>query len=98
MVELVGSSPVRVREVYLPLISSEATGPMVKDLTLEVTRKILPARSSSVFIKDQERGDVKRLKSFAKDGVSDPQFKLSSFADSYYVSGDTIKVYESWYA
>lgn len=97
VVELVGSTSVRVREVYLPMISSEATGPMAEDRKLKVTREILPAADHSVFIKDQERGDVKRLKSFYQDG-SKPQFKLSDFADAYYVSGDEIEVYESWYA
>lgn len=97
VVELVGTSSVRVREVYLPLISSEATGPMAEDRTLQVVREILPAADHSVFIKDQQRGDVKRLKSYNQDG-SCPQFKLTSYADAYFVSGDTIKVYESWYA
>lgn len=98
VVELVGTGSVRVREVYLPLIESTATGPMAEDRKLKVVREILPAADHSVFIKDQERGDVKRLKSWAKDGVSNPQFKLSDFCDAYHVSGDEIKVYESWYA
>jgi ABC-type microcin C transport system duplicated ATPase subunit YejF len=97
-VGLVGESSVRVREVYLPLIESTATGPMAEDRVLQVSREILPAADRSVFIKDQEKGDVKRLKSHAADGKSNPQFKLTSYCDAYYVGTDTIKVYESWYA
>jgi hypothetical protein len=98
VVGLVGESSVRVREVYLPLIESTATGPMAEDRVLQVSREILPAADRSVFIKDQEKGDVKRLKSHAADGKSNPQFKLTSYCDAYYVGTDTIKVYESWYA
>ena len=59
---------------------------------------LLPSSNFSVFIKDQEKGDIKRLKSYAADGKSNPQFNLSSYANAYYCGGDSIKVYESWYA
>lgn len=98
VIALVGESSVRVREVYLNCIESSAVSSMSEDRVLEVSREILPAADRSVFIKDQEKGDVKRLKSYAADGKSNPQFKLSSFCDAYYVGSDTIKVYESWYA
>lgn len=97
VVSLVGSSSVRVRQVHLPIISSEAVSGMSENRVVKVIRDLLPPCSSSVFIKDQARGDVKRLKSYAADGKSDPQFRLSSFCDAYYVAGDTLKVYESWY-
>lgn len=98
VVELVGSSSVRVREVHLRIIESDATGPMAENRVLEIPDELLPPVQNSVFIKDQERGDVKRLKSYADDGVSNPQFKLASYANAYHCTGDTIKVYESWYA
>jgi len=98
VIALVGESSVRVREVYLNCLESTAVSSMSEDRVLEVSREILPAAPSSVFIKDQEKGDVKRLKSYASDGKSNPQFKLSSFCDAYYVGGDKITVYESWYA
>lgn len=97
VVALVGESSVRVREVYLPIISAEGVSWASEDRVLKVVREILPAAESSVFIKDQEKGDVKRLKSYNADGKH-PQFKLSSFCDAYIVETDTIKVYESWYA
>lgn len=98
VVELVGKESVRVREVCLPIASSEATGPDAEDRVYTITRELHQPCSSSVFIKDQECGDVKRLKSYADDGISNPLFKLSSFANAYFCSGDSIKVYESWYA
>ena len=68
------------------------------DRTYKLTNELLPPAHHSVFIKDQENGDLKRLKSYAADGKSNPQFYLSSFADAYYCEGDTITKYESWYA
>lgn len=98
VVELVGSMSVRVREVCPPVVNREAVSGMSEDITIRNTNEMLPATSSSVFIKDQERGDLKRLKSFAADGVSNPQFNLTSFADAWKVEADEVTVYESWYA
>ena len=98
VVELVGASSVRVREVYPEIVSAKVVSSMSEDRTVKVSREMLPAALRSVFIKDQERGDLKRLKSYAADGVSNPQFNLSSFADAYYCTpGTDLTVYESWY-
>lgn len=96
VVELVGELSVRVREVYPRMIEEDAVSPMSADRTYKITRDILPPAPHSVFIKDQERGDIKRLKSYAKDG-SDIQFNLSSFANAYICRNSTKKCYESWY-
>lgn len=98
VVALAGTQSVRVREVYLPMIKSEATCSMAADETFQVVHEILPPVDSSCFIKDQEHGDLKRLKSYNADGISDPQFALSSFADAHLVTEDTITEYHSWYA
>ena len=98
VVELVGQASVRVREVCPPVVKREAVSGMSEDITIRNTNEMLPATSSSVFIKDQEKGDLKRLKSFAADGVSNPQFNLTSFADAWKVEADEMTVYESWYA
>ena len=98
VVALVGESCVRVREVYLPLIESSPVSSMSEDRLFSVSRDLLPPVRYSVFIKDQEKGDLKHLKSFAADGRSFPQFRLSSFCNAHYCAGDTVKVYESWYA
>ena len=98
VIELVGASSVRVREVCPLVTNREAVSGMSEDLTIKNTTEMLPATKSSIFIKDQEHGDLKRLKSYAADGVSNPQFTISSYADAYKVEGDELTVYESWYA
>lgn len=98
VVELVGALSVRVRQVYPERIKEEPTCGMAADRTYKLTRDLLPVADHSVFIKDQERGDIKRLKSYAADGISNPCFNLSSFAMAHLCNSDEITVYESWYA
>lgn len=98
VIELVGALSVRVREVYPERIKEEPTCGMAADRTYRLTRDLLPASDHSVFIKDQERGDIKRLKSYAADGISNPCFNLSSFASAHLCTGEELTVYESWYA
>lgn len=95
VVELVGSSSVRVREVCLPIVESEAVSSMSENRVYQIVRDLLPACSSSVFIEDQERGDIKRLTEGYSEGSV--KFKLASFASAYLCKADTIKTYESWY-
>lgn len=97
VIDLVGESSVRVVEVFPEVVDEKAVSSMSSDCTYKNTRELLPRRSSSVFIKDQDKGDLKRLKSWNKDG-SRPQFYLTSYANAHKVEGDTIKLYESWYA
>ena len=96
VVELVGELSVRVREVYPRMIGEDAVSPMSADRIYKITRDILPPAPHSIFIEDQERGDIKRLKSYDKDGKH-PQFKLSSFANAYLCENETETTYESWY-
>ena len=98
VVALVGESSVRVREVNPPMIDEKAVSSMSSDRTYKTKGlPILPA-VSSVFIKDNEKGDLKRLKSYAADGKSRPQFTLDTFANAYYCETEFTKQYESWYA
>ncbi len=98
VIALVGATSVRVREVYPRMIQEEAISSMSADRTYNLdTSEILPPAPRSSFINDQENGDLKRLKSWAADGVSNPQFYLSSFCDAHYCTGKTEKQYESWY-
>lgn len=97
VIEVVGTCSVRVREVYPQIVKSSAVSSMSEDRVYNITRDILPAADRSVFINDQERGDLKKLKSYAADGVSNPCFKLSSYADAHLVPLGEKKVYESWY-
>lgn len=102
VIALVGELSVRVREVSLPMVDERPTGPMAADRTYKVVRDLLPAAPSSVFIKDQERGDLKRVKpGYYKDpeeANANCYIVLDSFANAYKCSGNTITEYESWYA
>ena len=94
VVALVGEQSVRVREVYPERISSRADGPMAETSVYKLDRsKMLPAATSSVFINDQERGDIKRIQMWGDT----PSFRLSSFANAYLCKGDTDTAYDSWY-
>ena len=98
VIALVGASSVRIRQVDPPLIAEDAVSGMSADRTYRLyTSKILPPSSHTVFINDQEKGDLKRLRSYAADGVSNPQIYMTSYADARYCGSETIKCYESWY-
>ena len=97
MVELVGSSSVRVREVHPAMISESPTCSMAADRTYSITKDMQSYPEHSIFISDQEHGDLKRLKSYAADGVSNPEIKIRDYISAYLETGDTITTYESWY-
>jgi hypothetical protein len=94
VVELIGETSVRVREVFPEMTEEKAVSGLSADRKYKNTRELLPAKESSVFIKDQVKGDIKRLKSYRQDGT-EPQFRLDSFANAYLYHGETC--YESWY-
>ena len=100
VIALVGEASVRVREVNPVCEHAKAVCWAAEDRVFGTNTNgtLLPPAKSSVFIKDQEKGDLKRLKSYAADGKSNPLFSISTFANAYLCSGDTQKVYESWYA
>lgn len=95
VVELVGKKSVRVREVLPEMVSETPTCGMAADRSYKLTNELLPAKEYSTFIKDQEKGDLKRLKSYHKDSRNNPQFDVSSFCNAYKYSGE--ELYESWY-
>lgn len=102
VIALVGETSVRVREVHLPMIDEDVISSMSSDRTYRLTSEILPPASHASFIKDQENGDIKRIKpGYDKDPLLAVQhcfFNVSSFATAHKCNGETIKVYESWYA
>ena len=77
VVKLCGEQSVRVREVVPKIKLREAESPMSATTTYEITREIL-SPTKRVFIKNTEEGDLKKLKSYANDGVSDPVFAIGS--------------------
>lgn len=96
VIALVGETSVRIREVNPPIIEEEATGPMAADRVYKLDKtKILEPSHYSVFIKDQENGDLKRVKEgYYRDGK--PIIDISGhLADLE--TGETTKTYESWY-
>lgn len=97
VVELVGATMVRVREVVLPMEHEDPTCSMAADRYYKVEKGVMyPATHRSVFIKDNEKGDLKKIRCYStnSDNVC---FTLSSFANAYKETSDMIKVYESWY-
>lgn len=101
VVALVGETSVRVREVNPPMIEEEAISGMSVDRTYKITSELLPPAPHSVFINDQEKGDLKRL---TPGYYADPEeakkhciFKLASYASAHKCNGETVKAYESWY-
>ena len=92
VVKLCGAESVRVREVALPIVTETRTwGSSSK--TCRIVNDICPTTRFSVFIKDQDAGDQKRIR-IGYDGK--PCFKLRSFADATLVRGDTVEAYDSW--
>lgn len=92
IVEVVGASSVRVREVYPRMTQDSPVSGMSSNRRYEIPAELLPPRSSSVFVKDQDRGDLKRL---TGDGPEDVRFKLSNYANAHPYRGQ--EIYESWY-
>lgn len=101
VIALVGETSVRVRQVYPELVKEDGISPMSSDRTYKMTNELLPPAPSSIFIEDQENGDLKRLKpGYYKDpeeANKNCHFKLRDFASAYKCNGETVKVYESWY-
>lgn len=102
VIALVGETSVRVRQVYPTMTDESAVSPMSADRTYKLTNELLPAAPSSIFIEDQENGDLKRIKpGYYKDPNEANKncfFHLSSFANAYKCNGDSVTLYESWYA
>ena len=94
VVALCGESSVRVREVNPKVVNEDAQCPMSAYYTYEITNEILPS-ASSVFIKDKEKGDIKRLN--GKEGET-PYFKLDSYAWARKIETGLYRAYVSWYA
>ena len=96
VIALVGETSVRVREVNPPRIKEAPTCSMAADRTYKLDRNtILDPAPYSVFIKDQENGDLKRLTDRYSNRVHFIIGKSEEIADLE--TEDTTTVYESWY-
>lgn len=101
VIALVGEKSVRVREVNLPIVRRDPVSGVAEDRVYKITGEILPPSPHSVFIKDQEKGDLKRIKpgyfQDEEEAKNNCYFDISSYASAYKCNGETKKVYESWY-
>ena len=101
VIALVGEKSVRVREVNPPIVRRDPVSGMAEDRVYKITGEILPPSPHSVFIKDQEKGDLKRIKpgdfQDEEEAKNNCYFDISSYASAYKCNGETKKVYESWY-
>ena len=96
VIELRGSSSALVRQVYLEIESEDATGPMAADRSYKIPDKLLPPARSSVFIADQEHGDLRRIKtSYSGEPCFNVGLPGHYQATAYPYKGE--EVYESWY-
>jgi hypothetical protein len=91
--ELVGAQSVRVLPVFLNEIEEETMSHgMARDVKFDPKNYTIDTRS--VFIKDCEKGDLKRVQ-VSKWGNNEEYIKIASFASAYKYHGQ--KLYESWY-
>lgn len=101
VIALVGEKSVRVREVNPPIVRRDPVSGVAEDRVYKITGEILPPSPHSVFIKDQEKGDLKRIKpgyfQDEEEAKNNCYFDISSYASAYKCNGETKKVYESWY-
>lgn len=101
VIALVGEKSVRVREVNPPIVRRDPVSGMAEDRVYKITGEILPPSPHSVFIKDQEKGDLKRIKpgyfQDEEEAKNNCYFDISSYASAYKCNGEIKKVYESWY-
>lgn len=101
VIALVGKHSVRVREVAPEIINEEACSSMSCDREYKMTNELLPP-VRSIFIKDQENGDLKRI-NLGHD--KDPEkakancyILIDGRYHAYKCNGETQKEYVSWYA
>lgn len=93
VVALVGKQSVRIRQVSPEAVERIPCSHMSEDVRYKVPEpgEMLPPRTFSVFIKDEEKGDIKRL----TDSCEGPAFRVEGHLATLY-KGQTL--YNSWYA
>lgn len=94
----VGKNSVRVRQVA-PTLIHENPGMMCADRTYAIPQDgtLLPKSRYTIFIKDQDRGDVKRIQ--VSTYFNDKRVYLNIDGHfAYKETEPTAKHYESWYA
>lgn len=96
VVSLCGSNSVRVRSVCPKLIDRDGISGMSENRKFEIPQngELLPVDERSIFVKDSEKGDIKRLQSYG-GGVC---YINIDGHHAHRITGESVTVYESWYA
>ena len=92
VVALAGETSVRIVEVLPGIINRDAINDLAEDITYNLKECV--ARETSCFIKDQEKGDLKRVKPGYNGKLT---IYMTSYADAYLESEATTTVYDSNY-
>lgn len=95
VIALAGTESVRVIGVNPKIVKTDACSPMSGHYTYKITRDLLPD-NNSWMIKDHVKGDLKRIKSYAADGVSNPVFDIRGDCACLCEPGERTE-YVSWY-
>ena len=93
VVSLCGEQSVRVREVSPEIVRRDCVSSMSEDRYYNITSEILEPRSRSIFIDDQTKGDIKRVKDY---GNGLPCIGISNHLATRVSVGEH-KTYVSWY-
>ena len=94
VVALVGEASVRIRHVLPTVIDTDGVGPMSANYTYNITPEPMRPDNCGVFIKDNDKGDLKRV---CKSGDS-VYLNMTSYANAYKIPFGVRKEYVSWYA
>lgn len=97
VVALVGKESVRVREIEPKIKSASGIGWGAEDRVYDITNELCEPSVFSVFVKDNEKGDIKRVQVSEWNGTkSAPFIKMDNHWATLCKVGE-LKVYESWY-
>lgn len=94
VVELVGECSVRVCDVAPQIVNEDGIGFMSCNRTYNITAEPMPKAPNSVHIKDNVKGDLKRV---CKSGDT-LYLNMTSYANAYKIEHGMRKEYVSWYA
>ena len=92
--ELVGETSVRVKHVNPRIIRTENEGFMCGDYTYDITPEPMAVDTCTVFVKDSEHGDVKRI----TDKFGAPSINFDKRYNAHKIPFGERKEYVSWYA
>jgi len=92
VIALAGETSVRIVEVLPGIINRDAINDLAEDITYNLKECVV--RDTSCFIKDQKKGDLKRVKPGYNGKLT---IYMTSYADAYLESEATTTVYDSNY-